>query len=81
MTFTNGSSFFVDEGNLYHKAMAYGVDKVLDSYRKKLVDVEQKVQDRFNTYFQCRQHSYVSLHRTLFKRLYTAYYAHCCTCS
>ena len=63
VTFTN-DSLFVDEGNLYHKAMAYGFDKVLDSYRKKLVDVEQKVQDGFNTYFQRSQHSYMSLHIT-----------------
>ena len=34
---------FPDEGDIYFKAMAYGVDKVLDAYRQELVDVEQKV--------------------------------------
>ncbi|CAI8017732.1 Gamma-tubulin complex component 4 [Geodia barretti] len=41
-TFCTALDLIKDEGNLYHKAMAYGFDKVLDSYRKKLVDVEQK---------------------------------------
>ncbi|CAI8017735.1 Gamma-tubulin complex component 4 [Geodia barretti] len=63
-TFCTALDLIKDEGNLYHKAMAYGFDKVLDSYRKKLVDVEQKVQYGFNTYFQRSQHSYMSLHIT-----------------
>ena len=35
--------FVSDGGSVYLKAMAYGIDRVLDSYRQKLVEVERKV--------------------------------------
>ena len=40
----------LDEGSLYLKAMAYGIDKVLDVYRQKLVIVERKVRTIYYVY-------------------------------
>ena len=35
--------FIILDTNLFLKAMAFGIDVVLDAYRQKLVTVEQKV--------------------------------------
>lgn len=39
-------------GGLYLRALAFGIDNVLDAYRQCLVDIEKQVHSRYHMYKQ-----------------------------
>jgi gamma-tubulin complex component 4 len=51
-----------DEGSLYLKAMAYGIDKVLDVYRQRLMIVERKCMGEPHIPISHIQHEFEEYH-------------------